>query len=146
MVRVPRRKTIRRSGWPREENWNYICRPPHLRHAQRAAGACNLADGSEASGLGGGEEIDLVFGCQQPLPGLDQRSRSASAGCVRDCADEPTVKETVLLRQLAAEIRGDHASAGGDLFHPGIDVTQEALAREGVFNPFHIVRVAYCQC
>jgi len=55
------------------------------------------------------------------------------------------VKETVLLRQLAAEIRGDHASAGGDLFHPGIDVTQEALARKGVFNPFHLVRVAYCQ-
>src|SRR5262249_18057211 len=68
-----------------------------LRYAQRAAGACNLDDGSEASGLGGGEEIDLVFGCQQPLPGLDQRSRSASAGCVSDCAEEPTVKETVLL-------------------------------------------------
>ena len=103
----------------------------HLRHAQHAAGTHDFAHCLEFRGLGGRKKIDLVFGRQQPLPAFDQRAGGAGAGGVGNRADQPAVKIAVLLRELGAEIRDDHAAARRELFDAGIDVAQKALAAEG---------------
>ena len=63
-------------------------------------------------------------------------------GRVGDGAEEPAVKEAVLLRELAAEVRGNHAPPRRDLLDPRVDMAQEALTREGVPDAVDIVRIA----
>ena len=111
-----------------------------LRHAQRAAGAHDFADGLEAPRLGGAEKIDFIF--RRPLLRLNQRGCGAGPGRIGYGAEEPAVKEAILLRELASEIRSNNAPPGRDLVDLRVDMAQEALVGESVPDALDIVRIA----